>query len=65
MGSGSLSNHRKEMKGVSWGLVYNEYGDKKYDSKQLEGEIRKLMLDDDVTRKSGIYEYVFKREKST
>ena len=58
-----FSNHRKEMKGIAWGLLYNEFGDKKYDSEKLEEEIKKLMLDDDVTRKSGIYEYVFKRER--
>lgn len=51
-------NYRKEMKGVSWGTIYNETKDKEFDSKKLEKEISKLMQDEDVTKKSGTYEYV-------
>jgi len=56
-------NYRKEMKGVSFGILYNEFKDKKFDSKKLEKEITKLMLDEDVTKKSGIYEYVLTRNE--
>ena len=49
---------RKEMKGIKWGLLYNKYGSKPVDPAQLEKEITRLMLDDDVTKKSGIYEYL-------
>ena len=56
--------YRKEMKGVSWGLLYNEFKDNKIDSKKIEEEITKLMQDEDVTKKSGIYSYVLtKKEK--
>ncbi len=51
--------YRKEMKGIPWGELYNKYGKKKYDSKKLEKEIEKLMMDDDVTNKKGIYSYLF------
>ena len=55
--------YRKEMKGVSFGTLYNEFKDKKFDSKKLEREIIKLMQDEDVTKKSGIYEYVLTRNE--
>jgi Protein of unknown function DUF262/HNH endonuclease len=55
--------YRKEMKGVDFGLLYNKFKDKKFDSAQLEVEITKLMQDEDVTKKSGIYEYVITRNE--
>jgi hypothetical protein len=51
-------NYRKEMKGIQWGGLYNDFKDKKIDHKKLEDEITKLMQDEDVTNKKGIYEYV-------
>lgn len=50
--------YRKEMKGIQWGFLYDEFKDKKFDSKKLEVEITRLMQDEDVTKKSGIYDYV-------
>lgn len=60
---GVFPKYRKEMKGVSWGLLYNEFKDKKFDHKKLEEEIAKLMQDEDVTNKRGIYEYVLTRKE--
>lgn len=51
-------NYRREMKGVNWGKLYNQFQDAKLFANELETEIAKLMQDEDVTRKSGIYEYV-------
>lgn len=57
-------NYRKEMKGVEFGPLYNEFKNEKFDSKKIEKEITELMQDEDVTKKSGIYEYVLtKNEK--
>jgi hypothetical protein len=50
--------YRKEMKGIEWGALYNEYKDQSFDSAKLEEEVKALMLDDDVTRKKGIYQYL-------
>ncbi len=55
--------YRREMKGVQWGFLYNEFKDKKFDHKKLETEITKLMQDEDVTNKKGIYEYVLTRNE--
>jgi hypothetical protein len=56
-------NYRKEMKGIEWGFLYNQFHTKKYDSKKLEKEITKLMQDEDVTNKKGIYIYVLTRNE--
>lgn len=56
-------NYRREMKGVSYWYLYNTYKDVAVDSKKLETEITKLMQDEDVTKKSGIYEYVLTRNE--
>ncbi len=58
-----FTNYRKEMKGVPFGPLYNEYKDKKLDAKKLEKEIAKLMEDEDVTNKKGIYSYVLTRKE--
>lgn len=50
--------YRKEMKGIDWGILYNEYKYQSYNSEKLEIEITTLMMDDDVTNKKGIYLYL-------
>jgi len=55
--------YRKEMKGVPWGELYNKYNKKKYDSSKLEKIIEKLMMDDDVTNKKGIYSYLLTNDE--
>jgi hypothetical protein len=55
-------NYRKEMSSVNWGELYNEFKDKKLNSEKLEEEIKQLMQDEDVTKKSGIYSYVLTRK---
>jgi len=53
----------KFMKGVDWGTLYNEFKDEVFDTKVIEDEIAKLILDDDVSKKSGIYPYVLTRKE--
>ncbi len=55
--------YRKEMKGIQWGFLYNQFKDQKFDHKKIEEEISKLMQDEDVTNKKGIYEYVLTRKE--
>ncbi|MDO3380463.1 HNH endonuclease family protein [Geoalkalibacter halelectricus] len=50
--------YRKEMKGLAWGDLYNAFKDQEFDPKKLEREISRLMEDEDVTNKRGIYFYV-------
>jgi len=49
---------RKEMKGLERWNLYNQYSSHKYNATELEKEIENLMLDDEVTNKKGIYEYL-------
>ncbi|MFA6570851.1 MAG: DUF262 domain-containing protein, partial [Bacteroidota bacterium] len=55
--------YRKEMNGVGFGFLYNQFKDKKFNKNKLEEEISKLMQDEDVTKKSGIYQYVLTRNE--
>ena len=54
----TFTTYRKEMKGVEWGPLYNQFKGELFDTNKLELEIQKLMMDDDVTSKKGIYPYV-------
>ncbi len=56
-------NYRKQMKGIDWGTLYTEFKDKDFDSAKLELEIAKLMEDEDVSNKKGIYAYVLTRKE--
>lgn len=54
---------RKSMKGVEWGFLYNQYKDKQFNTDEIEAEIKKLILDDDVTKESGIYPYILTKDE--
>ena len=54
---------RIEMRGVEWGPLYDSYGKRTLNDAKLEAEIVKLLQDEDVTRKSGVYEYVLTRDE--
>ena len=54
----TFPKYRKEMKGVCWGPLYNQFKDKTLDTDKLEKLVTKLMMNDDVQKKSGIYSYV-------
>lgn len=55
--------YRKEMKGLPWGNFYNELKNQQFYSDQLEDKISKLMEDEEVTNKKGIYEYILKGDE--
>lgn len=54
----TFPNYRKEMKGVAWGLLYNKYSKNNINIAETEDKIKNLMMDEDVTNKKGIYEYI-------
>jgi len=54
----TFPTYRKEMKGIAWGDLYKVFKDQELDPKKLEAEISRLMEDEDVTNKKGIYPYV-------
>lgn len=60
-------HYRSLMKNVDWGPLYQEHGDKgflgKYDPRRLESEVQRLLSDDDVTSKRGIYPYLLTEDE--
>ena len=54
----TFPKYRREMKGIEWGFLYNEFKDTKLDPKKLEKQVSELMEDEDVGNKKGIYTYV-------
>lgn len=56
--SSIFSNIESEMKGLEWGRLYEEYHDQSYNQDNVAEEVSILYADSDVSRKSGIFEYV-------
>lgn len=59
----TFPKRRKEMKGLPWGILFNNHKEKDLDAKTLEAQIVELMSDDEVTKKRGIYEYLLTGNK--
>jgi len=59
----TFPKYRKEMKGIDWGGLYDQFGGDTLDTADLERQIETLMMDDDVTSKKGIYTYVLTRDE--
>ena len=55
--------YRKEMKGIDWGSLYEDFKGETFDSAKMEAEVAELMEDEDVSNKKGIYTYVLTREE--
>jgi len=55
--------YRKEMKGIEWAFLYDDFKDENLDPDKLELEINKLMQDDEVQKKKGVYEYILRRDE--
>ncbi|MCL4210869.1 MAG: HNH endonuclease, partial [Phycisphaerales bacterium] len=52
-----------EMKGLEWGRLYETYHDQSYNPAEVKAAVEKLMADEYVTNRKGIFEYVLGREK--
>lgn len=50
--------YRREMKGLEWGELYNNYSNLTWIPDELETKVSALMLDDEVGSKKGIYLYL-------
>ena len=52
-------NARKGVTDVQdWGILYNEFHNKQYNSNNLEADMKRLLMDDDVTKNAGIIKYL-------
>lgn len=54
--------YRKEMKGLNWGEMFDEFGSADYNTEKIEQQIHDLMEDDEIMKKSGIYRYVLSKD---
>lgn len=59
----AFPEYRSPMKGVAWGELYNDHKDAPIDPTKIEDEVARLMADDDVKKKKGIYSYVLDGEE--
>ncbi len=59
----TFTTWRKEMKGIDWGSLYDQFKDVMFDTAKLENEIQNLMMNDDISNKKGIYPYILTREE--
>lgn len=57
--SGKLTN------GQSWGLLYNKYKDRVYNTNELDDSMKRLLQDEDVTKTSGIIPYLLSERTSS
>lgn len=61
--------YRKEMKGIEWGFIYNNFDDKArnaFDAEKIEAELKKYFgyeYEDQITNKKGIFEYVLDHDE--
>ena len=49
---------KKLTEGQDWGLLYNKYKDKAYNTNTLKNDIQTLLDDEDVTKQTGIIPYI-------
>lgn len=58
---------RREMAGLPWGPLYNQYKDivksEDFDAMEVEAEIARLLSDEDVTSKKGVYQYYLTKDE--
>jgi len=55
---GVFTNVEKEMCGLEWGRLYEEYHAKAYDPAKVSAEVQKLYGDPYIKNRKGIFEYV-------
>jgi len=61
--SQTFEDVEKEMKGLEWGRLYEEYHKKGYNPKKVSERVQKLYADSCVENKKGIFEYVLGGEQ--
>lgn len=59
-----FTQYRSEMKGIEWGPLYDKFKDGTFDPVEIEEKSSRLMQDDDVTNKRGIYTYLLSGDVS-
>jgi hypothetical protein len=63
--SKTFNDIEKEMKGLEWGRLYEEYHNKGYSPKKISDTVHKLYGDPYVKNRKGVFEYILGGEKDT
>ena len=58
-----IFTNKKIMKGLDWGAYYNKYKNKSFNPSKIKSNTNKLILDDEITNKRGIYPYLITGEE--
>lgn len=53
----------KSMQGVAWGLLYNKHRHDNLDPTWMQQQVRELMANEEVMKKSGIYQYLLEGDE--
>ena len=61
----TFPKYRALMKGLDWGGFYRDHGHERLNAATLETEIARLILDDEVEAKKGIYAYLLTDNEKT
>jgi hypothetical protein len=56
---------KKEMQGLEWGRLYDEYHSQSYDPAKVSAEVKQLYGDYHVKSRRGVFEYILGRQKDT
>lgn len=59
----TFPTYRREMKGIAWGELYNVHHSTAVNATLFDAAVTRLMADDDVTKKSGIFSYLLSRRE--
>ncbi len=63
--STTFTDVKKEMRGLEWGRLYEDYHKKSYNSKTISVDVQKLYGDPFVQNRKGIFEYILGGKKDT
>lgn len=58
-------NVEPEMKGLDWGRLYESYHKNAYNPQDVQKRVLELLADSDITKRSGIFEFILEGEKRT
>jgi len=63
--SNVFTDVEKEMCGLEWGRLYEEYHRKAFDPKRISADVQRLIADPYVKNRKGIFEYILGNKKDT
>ena len=59
----TFTTKRNIMKGVDWGVLYNQFKDEVQNTQAIEEETARLVRDEYISKQSGIYPYILTRNE--